>query len=64
MDFSKAFAKPANIFVPVLLFILLSPGLLFTLPNKRSNEWESVLAHAAIFAGVYMILRTIFAAYY
>ena len=64
MDFSKVFNKPANILVPVLLFILLQPGLLFTLPDERSSQWTTILTHAAIFAAVYMLLRTVFAAYY
>ena len=64
MDFSNVFSKPANIFVPVLLFILLSPGLLFTLPTERSSQWTVVLTHAAVFAAVYMLLRTVFASYY
>ena len=64
MDFSKAFSKPANIVVPVLLFILLTPGLLVTLPNKNATLLVSSLTHAAIFAAVYTLLRTVFAAYY
>lgn len=64
MDFSKAFSKPANILVPVLLFILLSPGLFFRLPDERSTQWTVVLTHAAVFAAIYMLLRTVFAAYY
>lgn len=64
MNFSAVFAKPANIIVPVLLFILLTPGLLVTLPEKNSTLLVSSLTHAAIFAVVYALLRTVFAAYY
>lgn len=64
MDFSKLLVKPANIVVPVLLFILLSPGLFFTLPDNKSPQWTVVLSHAAIFVGIYSVLRTVFHAYY
>ena len=61
----------ADVLVPVLLFILLSPGVLLTLPPLKkgvfmSNETclTSVLVHALVFAGVYMGLRSTFPKYY
>lgn len=64
MSLEKIMNKPANIVVPVLLFILLTPGLIFTLPDKKSELWIQTLTHAAIFAGVYILLNMLFSAYY
>jgi len=64
MNFSAAIAKPANIIVPVILFILLTPGLLFNLPNKNSTVLISSLTHASVFAAAYLTLRTVFSDYY
>ena len=51
-------------FYEVLLFILLSPGLLLTLPAEGKKVWMSgrtsvmaVLVHALIFAAVLMYLK-------
>lgn len=60
----KLVDKPANIIVPILLFILLSPGLLLTLPNKRASVLLVVLTHAAIFGLIYAYLLTNFPEYY
>lgn len=60
----KVFDKPANIIVPILLFILLSPGLLLTLPDTQSSKLVVVLTHAAIFGLIYAILLTVFSNYY
>jgi hypothetical protein len=61
----------ANLFVPVLLFILLSPGVLLTLPpgNKgvymsRQTSLKAVAVHAVVFLAVYYALRTCFKKYY
>ena len=61
----------ANLIVPVILFILLSPGLLVTLPPEskgyymsRQTSLRAVLVHALVFLGVYYGLRTCFAKYY
>ena len=61
----------ANLFVPVILFILLSPGMLLTLPAGRKGVYmtretsvSAVLVHAVVFLGVYYALRTCFAKYY
>ena len=56
--------KPANIVVPVLLFILLSPGLIVKLPSENSNKVESTLVHASIFLVIYVLLRIVFSKYY
>lgn len=64
MSFRRITDKPANIVVPVLLFILLTPGLLFNLPNKNSELWVKSLTHAAIFAAAYILLNVVFSDYY
>ena len=53
-----------NIIVPVILFILLTPDLLFSLPNKNAPTWQKGLTHAAIFGAVYTVLRIVFKQYY
>ncbi len=64
-------AKPKNVIVPVLLFIILSPGLFLTLPPLSGGVWMSretsvvsVLVHAAVFLFVYALLRKQFAQFY
>ena len=64
MSLGRIIDKPANIIVPVLLFILLTPGLLFDLPEKNSELWVKSLTHAAIFAAAYLILNVVFSDYY
>ena len=56
--------KPANLIVPTLLFILLTPGLFFTLPDDRQSVMIQTLTHASLFLASYALLRTVFAAYY
>ena len=63
--------KPMNVIVPVLLFILLSPGLFLTLPPLDRGVWMSrqtsvvsVLVHAAVFLVIYALLRKQFAQFY
>ena len=53
----------ANIVVPVILFILLSPGVLLSLP-PGGTYITKVLTHAAVFAVVYYFLRRTFPQYY
>jgi hypothetical protein len=60
----KLFDKPANIIVPIILFIILSPGVVLTLPNKTSSTLVVLLTHAAIFGLVYALLLTLFSEYY
>ena len=52
-----------NIIIPVLLFILLSPGVLLSLPPGASRITQ-VLTHAIVFAIVYYGLRMTFPQYY
>lgn len=52
-----------NVLVPVVLFVLLSPGVLLSLPPGSSHLIQ-VLTHAAVFGLVYFTLRTVFPQYY
>jgi hypothetical protein len=52
-----------NIIIPVLLFILLSPGVLLSLP-PNSGLLTQVLTHAVVFGIVYYGLRMTFPQYY
>ena len=61
----------ANILVPVILFVLLSPGVLLTLPPLSKGVFRSgqtsltaVVVHAVVFAVVYALLRRTFPKYY
>lgn len=63
----------ANILVPTLLFILLTPGFLFTIPTGftgtlarifGSVTMATVLLHALLFAFIYYLLRKWFPQYY
>ena len=53
----------ANVLVPVLLFILLSPGVLLSLPAGQPRLVQ-VVTHAVVFALVYAGLRKVFPQYY
>ena len=53
----------ANILVPVILFVLLSPGILITVP-KGQPKIVTVLVHAVVFGLVYAFLRRTFPTYY
>ena len=53
----------ANILVPVLLFVLLSPGVLLSLP-PNSGHLTQVVTHAVVFGVVYAVLRSVFPQYY
>jgi hypothetical protein len=52
-----------NVIVPVLLFILLTPGFLLRLPPGASNLVVT-LTHAVVFGLVYTFLRRTFPQYY
>jgi hypothetical protein len=52
-----------NVIIPVLLFILLSPGVLLSLP-PGSSHLVQVVTHAAVFGAVYTGLRMTFPQYY
>lgn len=60
-----------NVIVPVILFILLSPGVLLTIPAlskglflSGQTSLVSVAVHALVFGLVYMGLRRVFPSYY
>jgi hypothetical protein len=53
----------ANILVPVVLFIVLTPGLLLALP-PGSGLLVQTVTHAVVFGLVYWTLRSVFAQYY
>lgn len=53
----------ANIIVPVVLFVLLSPGVILSLPPGQSHIVQ-VVTHAVVFGAVYLGLRTVFPQYY
>jgi hypothetical protein len=52
-----------NVIIPVLLFILLSPGVLLSLP-PGSSRIVQVITHAVVFGAVYATLRMVFPQYY
>lgn len=52
-----------NVIVPVILFILLTPGLLLSIPAGSSLVVKT-LVHAVVFGIVYSILRSVFPQYY
>jgi hypothetical protein len=53
----------ANILVPVVLFVLLTPGILLALP-PGSSRLTQTLTHAVVFGLVYWGLRSVFPQYY
>jgi hypothetical protein len=53
----------ANVLVPVILFVLLSPGVLLYLPPGQSHLVQ-VLTHAVVFGAVYTGLRMVFPQFY
>lgn len=52
-----------NVFIPMLLFVLLSPGVLLSLPPGASRLTQ-VVVHALVFGLVYWGLRKTFPQYY
>lgn len=52
-----------NVLIPALLFILLSPGVLLSLPQGQPLLVQ-VITHALVFAAVYYGLRITFPQYY
>ena len=40
----------------VIIFVLLTPGVLLTLPKKGMNIWVIALTHGVIFAVVWFLL--------
>jgi Protein of unknown function (DUF3339) len=69
--FFKLTLTPADLVVPAFLFILLTPGVLLTLPPMGGPIFLSgrtglvpVLVHAVVFSVVYATLRGTFPQYY
>jgi hypothetical protein len=63
--------RPLDLVVPVILFILLSPGILLTIPPGRKGVFMSgqssvtaVGVHTVVFALVFALLRCQFPKYY
>jgi Protein of unknown function (DUF3339) len=63
--------RPADLIVPAVLFILLSPGILLTIPPGRKGVFMSgqssvtaVGVHTIVFALVFAFMRGQFASYY
>jgi hypothetical protein len=52
-----------NVFIPMLLFVLLTPGVLLALPPGQSLLVQAV-THALVFGLVYYGLRKTFPQYY
>jgi len=63
--------RPTDLVVPTVLFVLLSPGMLLTLPPSSGGVFMSgqtsvtaVLVHALVFAIAFALLRKTFPQYY
>lgn len=63
--------RPTDLVVPTILFMLLSPGMLLTLPPSSGGVFASgqtsvtaVLVHSLVFAIVFAFLRKTFPQYY
>ena len=61
----------ADLIVPAVLFVLLSPGMLLTIPPGVGGVFRSgmtgrlpVVVHTFVFAVVFATLRTVFPKYY
>ena len=62
---------PADLIVPTVLFMALSPGMLLTLPASSKGVFASgqtnvsaILTHALVFAVIFALLRKNFPQYY
>lgn len=63
--FGKKSSKPANVVVPTILFVILSPGMLLHVrPSKMKVDImdgktckEGIITHAVVLSVVYAILR-------
>ena len=62
---------PADLIVPTVLFMVLSPGMLLTLPASSKGPFISgqtsvaaILTHALVFAVIFAFLRKNFPQYY
>jgi hypothetical protein len=61
----------ADLIVPAVLFLILSPGLLLTLPPSSGGVFRSgqtsiaaILTHAVVFAIIFALLRKLFPTVY
>ena len=54
---------PADLVVPTVLFVILSPGMFLTLP-PRSGRLEATLVHTMVFAILFAFLRKTFPQFY
>ena len=52
-----------NVIIPMILFVLLTPGVLVALPPGQSLQVQAV-THALVFGAVYYGLRMVFPQYY
>jgi len=62
---------PADLVVPTVLFVLLSPGVVLTIPPGKSGvlttgetSMEAMLSHTLVFAVVFALLRKTFPRFY
>ena len=67
----KITLTPADLVVPTVLFVILSPGVVLTLPPGKSGfittgetGLDSMLTHTLVFAVVFAILRKTFPQFY
>ena len=58
----------ADLVVPAILFVLLSPGMLVTIPPmsfmSRKTSFSAIAFHSVVFASVFALLRKIFSKFY
>lgn len=59
----KILDKPANVIVPLILFLIFTPGLFFKIVEK-TDKYALAIIHALVFAASYALLLTIFSSYY
>ena len=59
----KLTLTPADLVVPTVLFVLLSPGMFLTVPGKGPRI-NAVLVHTLVFAIVFAFLRKTFPQFY
>lgn len=67
----KIVLAKTDLIIPALLFVLLSPGMLLTLPPgskgvlmSGQTSVASIAVHMVVFAAVFALLRTTFPKYY
>jgi len=54
----------ADLLTTAVLFILLSPGVLGTLPSPTRDVDVTILLHTMVFAAIYAFVRKTFPSYY